>query len=70
MVMRKKMGAAAPTNKQLLILWQACAAWLTKNEVSSPETIYQTDRVQKALPELALSVGKILGFVKLTSSPP
>lgn len=59
------MKRPVPTLAEMRKLWRAVAAWVDKNEVSCVETIYQTDRVQEALPELAEEAAKIVGFKPL-----
>lgn len=43
-------------------LAKVCREWLIKNKVRAPESIYQMDSVQEALPELAEAVANVLGY--------
>ena len=54
-----------PTLAEMRKLWRAVTGWVDRNEVSCEEAIYQTDRVQEALPLLAEEVSKIVGFAPI-----
>lgn len=43
-------------------LWDACVAWRDKVDPICPESIYQSDHVNLACPELATVVCDILGW--------
>jgi hypothetical protein len=53
-----------PSIVQMRDLWNTCAAWLRSNNVNSDEAIMQVDSIQEALPELAESVAKIVGYAE------
>lgn len=54
-----------PTLAEMRKLWRTVTSWVDRHEVSCEETIYQTDRVQEALPELAEQAAKIVGYATI-----
>lgn len=43
-------------------LWKACRAWVEKNQVRAPESIYQVDSVAVALFDLGEIVCEHVGY--------
>ena len=56
--------AAAPTSEQLCALWDACVAWRDEHRVICAESVYQTDHVNLACPELATAVCNVIGYAE------
>lgn len=52
----------SPTVEQMSALWGVCLEWIKRFHPSCPESIYQVDRVNEVVPELAEEVCAIVGF--------
>ncbi len=53
-----------PSSKPVESLWDACAKWRDKHRVICAESIYQTDHVNLACPELATAVCNVIGYAE------
>ena len=57
-----KCPRPVPTIKDMRALWELARKWVTANEVRALESIYQSDNVNLACPDLAADVAKLVGF--------
>lgn len=58
----------SPTPEQLGALWGVCVEWIKRQRPSCPESLYQVERVNEALPDLAEEVCAVVGYYSPESS--
>ena len=51
-----------PAVEELLSLWKACADFIEKHKISCPESIWQSDNVIIAAPELVEAACEHVGY--------
>lgn len=61
--LRTGKGLIEPSDKARL-LWDACVKWRDDHRVICAESIYQTDHVNLACPELATAVCNVIGYAE------
>lgn len=52
-----------PSVREMAALWNACLNFIKKHEIGCSESIYQSDRVMIAAPELVEEVCNIVGYI-------
>lgn len=62
--LRTGKGLIEPSGKARL-LWDACVKWRDDHRVICQESIYQTDHVNLACPELATAVCNVIGYAEV-----
>jgi len=51
-----------PTHAELMELWKVCQNFVAQHEIGCAESIYQSDRVMIAAPELVEEVCNVVGY--------
>jgi hypothetical protein len=54
-----------PDKKKKQALWDACEAYIEKQQISCPETIGQCDWVIESAPDFIQQICDIVGYVKI-----